>query len=187
MQNWLKENWFKIVVIVLFLAGIISGGFSDILGRTTVTSLPPFLFLDNVPGLVGATGTFAAKGEELANKFNSVEIQCFNKYGDVAFDDLKQAGINTEEMYCYIAQGDVIKGYLSTYLSLFPITDWDKEKVVAEKEGLCRKTIMTLDRRAKSVTQTSTLINNEGELCSGLSPEPIQSYLTNGFEAVSVN
>lgn len=187
MQNWLKENWFKITVVAFFFVLIFSSGFNGMLGRAVVTSLPVYMFNDAVPGLVGADGTFTAKGEELANKFNSVEIQCFNRYGDVDFSELKTAGININEMYCYIAQGDIIDGHLSTYLSLFTITDWSKEKVVAEKEGLCRKTVMTLDRRAKSVTQTSVLVNGEGELCSGLSSEPIQSYLTNGFEVVSAN
>ncbi len=151
--------------------------------KGVVTMLPSYIFSDSVPGLIGASGVWTMKGESLANKFNAAQINCFNHYGDTSFTNLKRNGVDISEMYCYIAQGDILNNLLMADLQLFTITDWNSEQVVAEWEGLCRKITMVLDRRAKSVSQTGTLINNTG-LCEGLSPEPQLSYLTDGLKVL---
>lgn len=122
------------------------------------------------------------KGEELVNKYNASKIDCFNRFGDSSFEYLKAKGVNVSEMYCYVAQGDIFMGQLIADLSLFTITDWNNEEVVSESEGLCKKVTMVMDRRAKVVTQTSTLINNTDEFCKGFDSIPMQSFLTDGMK-----
>lgn len=185
-MTFIKQNWLRLVIVAIILPLVYWVFFLTFLSgkRASVTLLPPYFFSDSVAGLVGASGTFTAKGERLANKFNTVTIDCFNHYGDTSFQSLRKSGTGPGEAYCYIAQADVIDGYLSSDLQLFTITDWDSAKVVAESEGLCRKTIMILDRKAKTVTQTGTLINNDG-LCKGFSSDPIQSYLSDGLDVIN--
>lgn len=170
---------------ILLGVGLAIGAVASLVFRAdskgVVTMLPTYIFSDSVPGLVGASGAWTMKGESLVNKFNAAQVDCFNHYGDTSFVNLKRAGIDIPEMYCYIAQGDIFDHMLIADLALFTITDWNPEQVVAESDGLCRKVTLTLDRRAKSVSQTSTLIDSTG-LCEGLSPEPQLSYLTDGFK-----
>ena len=170
-----------IIIGALLLGGYVLLNKTD--SKAVITMLPPYIFSDTVPGLVGASGVWTMKGETLANKINAATISCFNNYGDESFEILRHLGADLSEMYCYIAQGDIISNMLMANLSLFTITDWNAERVVAEAEGACRKTIMILDRRAETVTQTGTLINDSG-LCEGLSKEPTQAYLTDGLKVL---
>lgn len=176
----------KIVAFILGMA--LMGGIVYFYGsggdRVTVKHLPSYSFSD-IPGLVGGFGTWTAKGEELANKFNAAQINCFNTYGDVSFEDIRGFGVDPTqaEMYCYIAQADIIDGFLNVDLQIMPITDWNMNTVTAESTGLCRRVVMTLDRASQTITQTGTLIDSEG-ICEGLSEEPIQSYLTDGLKVL---
>jgi len=150
--------------------------------KNVVNSLPPYYFSDSVPGLIGGSGVWVQKGEKLANKYNAVEISCFNAYGDTSLESIRRAGVDPE-FYCHVAQADVLSGYLASSLSLFTITEWSAERVVAESDGGCRKVTMVLDRASKTITQTGLLTNSEG-LCGVLSPEPQQIYLTNGLDVI---
>lgn len=190
IRNLIKSVWkYKIA----FILGMIAMGglvyfYDDVTEKTTVQYLPSFYFSDSIPGLVGGTGVWTAKGEKLANKYNAAYISCFNDYGDMSFSEIrKKYGIDPAsreiEMYCYIAQADIINNYLNSDLQLFSITDWNENAVVAEFNGICRKTVMILDRKAKTVTQTGTLVG-DSELCEGLSKEPIQAYLEDGSKVL---
>lgn len=175
------------------LAGILVGtivgaaGYAQLDGSAsdnTVEYLAPYYFSDNIPGYVTGEGSWVMKGEELANKYNSVSVSCFNDYGDMPLDTVKRLG-GDAEMYCYVAQGDILDGYMAANLTVFTVTEWNEERVVAVSEGGCRKVTMTLDRASETVTQQAVLINTDPPLCSELSPEPVLSYLTNGLKVTN--
>jgi len=154
--------------------------------KNVVKQLPVYYFSERIPGFAGGSGTWVLKGEEIANKYNAANINCFNHYGETSLEEIRNRGIEPE-MYCYIAQADIFDGSLSADLSLFTITEWNEKRVVAESVGLCRKVTMTLDRESKTITQLATLLAGASDVdfCEGLSSDPIQSFLTDGDRVIN--
>jgi hypothetical protein len=158
----------KSVLLLLLgiLIGALLGWYVHVLVNPEVRAGGGFTFNDKLSdpqaSYLSATGTW--RGENLANKINTVEIFC-----------------TRPEMTCNMSQADVMslgRPFLSLYSKSFRITKLDDRSVMAEPllSDLCIRQTLLFDRAAKAVTFARTKINHE-EVCSIVQNEPVTLFL----------
>jgi len=164
--TWGNSNMKPTLWLLLgLIVGASLGWYVHGLSEQDVRASANFTFTDKladrqVPYL-SAKGSW--RGDNLANKINTVHIVC-----DPSNCDLYQADVMS------LGGG----AYLSLYNTTFRITKVDAQSVVAEPNlpELCVRQTLTFDRVAKAVTIVRTKISRE-DACSVVQDEPLRLVL----------
>jgi hypothetical protein len=160
-RNMKPTLWLLLGLIV----GASLGWYVHGLSEQVVRASANFTFTDKLADhqipYLSAKGSW--RGDNLANKINTVHIVC-----DPSNCDLYQADVMS------LGGG----AYLSLYNTTFRITKVDAQSVVAEPNlpELCIRQTLTFDRVAKAVTIERTKINRE-DACSVVQDETLRLFL----------
>jgi hypothetical protein len=122
-----------------------------------------------IEDLVSAKGTFIIEGDKPAYPLNIASFECDRKLG---YCNQSNVDINDD--------GSIY--YVNTFQTSPPILSWNDEEVVANGEGLCATTTLTINIKAKEVYAITR--NNGNQSCAPLMTplaKPQISKLVSGF------
>lgn len=118
--------------------------------------------------LVSAKGTFIIEGDKPAYPLNIASFDCDRKSG---YCNQSNVDIN--------ADGSIY--YVNTFQTSLPILSWNEEEIVANGEGMCATSTLTINVRAKEVY---VITRNNGQSCAPMMAplaKPQISKLVSGF------
>jgi hypothetical protein len=122
--------------------------------------------------LVDAQGSWLTPDTNLANPLQTVEIQCWQRFG-----------------YCFVNYAELNEGnYLSVNSEIYEIDRWADDIIQSKPNKLgCVEYQLTLNRRAETVTNIRHTIDNTTEFCKEMSKDPITLTLGDGYKRIMQN
>lgn len=144
--------------------------------HTTVTLPVKSVWVDDKNGLAQATGTWKALNYDDAFPFNTQHI---------TFDKTTMTCEESSSIIQWDRKELLPPGrFVQILTDVYTITRWDNELIIAERQAICTKIVLTLNIKSEDVTLTTFVTKTDGD-CQFLDKEPRVSTLINGIDLYS--
>jgi hypothetical protein len=165
------KSGFSLVATSLFIGSPADAGPPDVTPGTA------FMIIQ-AEGLVGATGTWIipdakTPAEHIADPINAVRIQC-----------------QRSTHQCLEAWARVQGGLLSTELTSYDVTAWNKQEITAETAALCATTLLTINFATNEVWRITRNGGVSADGCKSMTSiwkpfkKPVLEKLVSGLDAM---
>ena len=133
--------------------------------------MTPYMFINDIGGLVSAKGSWISADTELSIPFQTVEINCWQ---NIKYCFLNYAELNEDSV-------------LSAYTQSHEISQWTEDTIETKPYVLgmgCVEYQLNLNRRSQTVTQTRRTLRQDG-ICESIQKEPITMTLVDGSKRIN--